>query len=157
MREVIFWVQRSHVTSAIPTFCLVYQDGALCWRNCKGPGQGGASDFRLYGASVLLSDRNVNTAAMHWGETQSRSSWTGYGVFFFVFVCLCSHHCVCRHYFDIFCFTSCFHSWVQLTVSTLSCHGIVYIWYSPSCLFVWRLWWESLNIMQLFSFIHRNS
>lgn len=53
------------MTSAIPTFCLVCQDGALCWRNSEGPGQGGASDFRLYVASVLLADPNVNTAVMH--------------------------------------------------------------------------------------------
>lgn len=65
LREVVFRVQRNHVTSAIPTFCLVCQDEALCWRNCEGPGQGGASDIRLYVASVLVADRNVNTAAMH--------------------------------------------------------------------------------------------
>lgn len=53
------------MTKAIPTFCLVCQDGALCWRNCKRPGQGGASDFRFYVASVLVPDRNVNTAATH--------------------------------------------------------------------------------------------
>lgn len=52
------------MTSAIPTFCLACQDGALCWRNCEGPGQGGASDIRLYVASVLVADRNVNTTAL---------------------------------------------------------------------------------------------
>lgn len=57
VREVIFWVQRSHVTWAIPTFCLVCQDRALCWRNCSGPGQGGASDFRLCGIFATSSQK----------------------------------------------------------------------------------------------------
>lgn len=40
------------MTSAIPTFCVVCQDGALCWRNCRRSRQGGAGDFRFYVVSV---------------------------------------------------------------------------------------------------------
>lgn len=84
------------MTSAIPTFCLVCQDGALCWRNCEGPGQGGASDFILYVASVPPADRNVNTAAMH--------------LKYVIFKSYSIHVCACCHGFYVILSRACCHN-----------------------------------------------
>lgn len=110
------WLQRFR------HFVLSVRMGALCWRNCEGPGQGGASDFRLYVASVLLPDRNVNTAAMHWwGKTVSVIV---NGIRWFI---MCAG--IVSTVFLLSCRVS------QVADRTVSRHCVVYIWVSPSCLF----------------------
>lgn len=46
--EMIFKVQRNHVTPVNPTFCCQFLGWALCWRNGKGPVQGGANDQKFF-------------------------------------------------------------------------------------------------------------
>lgn len=54
LHEAVLRVQRSHVTSAIPTFCLACRDGALCWRSSGGPALGGASGL-AFSVSIYAS------------------------------------------------------------------------------------------------------
>lgn len=79
------------MTSAIPTFCLVCQDGALCWRNCQGPGQGGAIVISDYMWHLCYYHTEMSTLLPCIEEK------LGFGHFEQDVVCVfvCSHYCVC--------------------------------------------------------------
>lgn len=86
------------MTSAIPTFCLVFQDWALCWRNCKGPGQGGA---------VVISDYMWHLCYYHTEMStvlpciENKLSLCCVEQDIVIFVCVFAHIIVCVDSVDI--------------------------------------------------------